>query len=358
MSDTSTQPLQFQHGGNLSLIQSQYPHAPTPLIDLSTCINPYGYPLPLPQPQWHHQLADCALMHNAHQAACEYFNAGKAVNVALAAGMQPLMVALASIRLKQAGRCSVALLSPSYSEHERIWSALGHDCQPFSEFEQAKADVVIVCNPNNPDARMIAPEKLLHKAQQLQASGGWLIVDESFADIMPEASIVAAASSLRGALGDEAIHLDRHATLAMTENVIVLRSFGKFFGVAGLRVSAAVACEAIISQLRVLVGPWPISTYACHQLPAILADRKWVTDMRNTLHSQAQAWRDTLAKHFTLVGYTDLFVLVETDNAERWFHHLASQGILVRTFDYNKRWLRLGLPHEQHLERIAQAFKS
>jgi cobalamin biosynthetic protein CobC len=330
MTDSSTHNSQYQHGGNLSWVRKHFPQAPMPLIDLSTCINPYGYPLPQAQAQWHYELADVALMQQAFKALSSYFSLPSENHIALGSGMQPLMVALAALRLKNHGIANVAIFAPTYTEHERIWSQLGHRCMPYAD--GINADVVIICNPNNPDGRVVPPETLLKLAQ----SGVWLIVDESFADVQQNCSIAYAAPQRR--------------------NIIVLRSFGKFFGLAGLRVSAAIACKPLIESLRVLVGPWPISTLACHMLPLWLYDTAWINDMRHKLHNEAQAWRGVLGQYFKIVGTTDLFVLVETANVEGWFHHLASQGILVRKFDYNARWLRFGLPHAQHASRLAKAF--
>ena len=312
-----------QHGGNLAWINLHFPNAPTPPIDLSTGINPYGYPLPAPENAWHYTLPDEAFMRAAYEAVAPEHN------VALASGMQPLMVALAALRLKQFGISNVAIASPTYSEHESVWSALGHHCAPYSEGENY--DVVIICNPNNPDGRAIPSKSLLRMANQKV----WLIVDESFGDMTPECSMADAAQN--------------HG------NIIVLRSYGKFFGLAGMRISAAITSSMMIGKLRVLLGPWPISTAACHLLPTMLKNQSWMEAMRLQLHQEAIAWRNILANHFYIVGYTDLFTLVEIERAEDWFTHLASQGILVRRFAYNKRWLRFSLPHNKHLQRLEKA---
>jgi len=328
MNSPNTKNTCGQHGGNLSWIANHYPHAPTPLIDLSTCINPYFYTLPAPAPEWNHHLPDAALMQTLHQAVANHCHIGEN-NVVLASGMQPLMVALAARRLKQYGVSNVAIVSPTYSEHEHVWNALGHICVPYKD--GGHYDVVIICNPNNPDGRVVAPEPLL----QLAKHHSWLIVDESFADLKPEASM---ASSVQ-----------QH------DNIVILRSCGKFFGVAGIRASFALASESFIQNIRTLLGPWPVSTAACHLLPIMLKDNLWAENMRRRLHAEADAWHMMLAQHFSIIGHTALFTLVETDRAEERFMHLASQGILVRRFDYNKRWLRIGLPDSTYTNRLQKA---
>lgn len=322
-------PNQKQHGGNLSVIAAKYPNAPRPFIDLSTGINPYPYPLSELTPEQIHRLADRADMTKAVQSAATHYRATDE-NITLASGMQPLMFALAALRLKDHGHAKVAIASPTYSEHASVWQALGHTIVDGNE-----GDVVIVCNPNNPDGRTIAPTTLLALAAQMKERGGWLIVDESFADVAPGLSITAELSRL--------------------DNIAVLRSFGKFYGLAGLRVSLAITPPLWSEFLRAATGPWPISTYACQQLPALFADTPWHQAMRTQLETESKTWRDLLAKYFTIVGHTPLFTLLESANAAGWADYLASQGILVRSFHDYPKWLRVGLPDQTFFTRIAQA---
>lgn len=336
MSEGNTDKAVEQHGGDLSWIAARYSHATRPLIDLSTGINPYAYPLPDLEPEWFHRLADSAELAEAHMAAAQYYRAGNPESITLAAGMQPLLFALAALRLKEYGASDIAVLSPTYGEHQRVWQAMGHRISFLTSLQKVSGGVVIACNPNNPDGRVIPPASLLQLAQELAALDGWLIVDESFADLNPKLSIATAAQQ--------------------QPNIAVLRSCGKFFGAAGLRVSAAVAPATWTQWLRVATGPWPLSTPACRLLPAMLQDAAWIGNMRARLEREAADWRGLLSQYFAPVGHTDLFTLVETDHASHWHEYLASQGILVRRFDYNPRWLRFGLPERAQLPRLQTAF--
>ncbi|MDE3038780.1 MAG: aminotransferase class I/II-fold pyridoxal phosphate-dependent enzyme, partial [Pseudomonadota bacterium] len=184
MSDVNTGKAIEQHGGNLSQIAARYPQAPKPFIDLSTGINPYAYPLPGIEPEWFHRLAECSEVAAAHNAAAKYYQAANPDTITLAAGMQPLMFALASLRIKECGGSKVSILSPAYGEHERVWRAMGHKVANVEALDNpAPGGVVIVCNPNNPDGRIIPPSRLMQLAESLAAHDGWLIVDESFADL-------------------------------------------------------------------------------------------------------------------------------------------------------------------------------
>ena len=324
--DTKPDTQQAQHGGNVSSIACLYPDAPRPLIDLSTGINPYPYPLPPLHPEQLHRLADTSDVQKAIDAAAQHYSA-PTDTITLAPGMQSLMFALAALRLKEHGASIIAIPSPTYAEHARIWQTMGHTITDGME-----GDVVILCNPNNPDGRTITPQELTTLAEKLDKRGGWMIVDESFADMVHGISMIREVGS--------------------RPNLAVLRSCGKTYGMAGLRLSFAITSHRWTEFLRVAMGPWPISTYACKALPTMLGDTTWLTAMREQLETEALHWRELLARYFTIIGHTALFTLVETENATEWAAHLASQGILVRTFDYNPHWIRFGLPESKHLARL------
>ncbi|MDE3059969.1 MAG: pyridoxal phosphate-dependent class II aminotransferase [Pseudomonadota bacterium] len=322
--------LPEQHGGNLSGLTQRYPDAPRPLIDLSTGINPYPYPLSLKE-EWTHQLPDVIAMAEAQRAAAQYYNVNEIV---LAPGMQPLIFALACLRLKEHGRSRIVIVSPTYAEHARVWEDAGHEIIPAT-IEAVEGDVVILANPNNPDGRQVQPQRLLAMAESLAARNGWLIIDESFTDLLPQLSMA--------------------AYVTKRPNIAVLRSCGKFFGVAGLRISGAAAPAEWMPWLRIALGPWPISTIACHILPQMLKDTAWIDSTRRKLAEESAAWRNILAQYFTVIGHTPLFTLIETPEAERWHDYLASRGILIRRFATQPNWLRFGLPMQSRIERLRTA---
>ncbi len=326
-----------QHGGNLSFIAKNFPEAPKPYIDLSTGINPYYYHI-TDAPELVKRLPDSTEMEEALNTAANYYGTS-AKNINIASGMQPLMFAIASLRRQEMGAANVNILGPTYSEYEKIWKSAGHNVTTVDTIDKLlKADVIIICNPNNPDGRIIKPEILVQLADMLVRKDGWLIVDESFADLTPEISVA--------------------SLVAAKKNLIVMRSCGKFFGLAGLRVSSVLAPEKISNWLRVVTGNWPISTPACHLLPVIFGDQEWAEQTRGRLANEAELWREVLAKHFTIAGHTTLFTLVESNIAKSWHDKLAKRGILVRRFEHNPRWLRFGLPNVKEIGRIKAALKA
>lgn len=316
-----------QHGGNLSFIAKDFPQAPRPFIDLSTGINPYPYPLRMDETAGH-RLINASEMEEVRRSAASYYGT-MPENINLAAGMQPLMFALAALRLQKYGVSNIAILSPTYSEYEILWQAAGHKIINVQNIEElAQGDVAIICNPNNPDG------KIYSGGQLKNLKNNWLIIDESFADFLSPSSLISNPSSL-----------------------IRMRSCGKFFGIAGLRISSAIAPQEISKYLRAVVGAWSIATPVGCALPVMFSDKEWIEKIMVKLAHESEDWRKILTSYFKIIGHTPLFTLVETDDADSWYKKLAGQGILVRKFDYNKKWLRFGLPNKKDLERIERAFK-
>jgi len=308
------------HGGDLDAARAAFPGAPEPWVDLSTGINPWAYPLPpIPADAWARlpaRGAEAAL----RQAAAACYQAPSADCVAAASGSQALIQLLP--RLRAPGRVAVRI--PTYAEHAASWTAAGHAVSGVEEPEAADADVLVLVNPNNPDGRLLPPARLLALAETQAARGGWLVVDEAFADCDPSASV---------------------ARFAGTPGLIVLRSFGKFFGLAGLRLGIALAEPALASALRAAIGPWAVSGPGLAVATAALSDHVWIAATRARLADEAAALDRVLAgAGLALVGGTDLFRLAAHARAPALYQALGEAGILVRRFDHRPDWLRFGLP--------------
>lgn len=321
-----------QHGASIRWILETYPDAPTPIIDLSTGITPYPYPLPPLDEALYHRLPDPSERLAAEQACLKHYGASHAQAV-LSSGLQPVLFALAARRQ----HCRVAIISPTYAEHARVWRAVGHTITEIEMLGQLPhdVDVVILCNPNNPTGTMHSAETLSHYIKKYPQVV-W-IIDESFADLTPECSMAPMAG--------------------LHSNLVVLRSVGKFFGLAGLRASVALCHDSIASWLRVATGPWPVSTPACQWLPILLNDHAWQQQQLVKLRDEAIGWRGILKNYFNIIGHTDLFTLVESGNAYTSMQQLASYGIATRHFAEHPNWLRFGLPSRQYIPRVSQALE-
>jgi cobalamin biosynthetic protein CobC len=315
----------LEHGGNLAAARLRFPDASEPFIDLSTGINPYPYPVPPLRPELLTRLPEPDAVDQLAAVAAAAYGAPSAAHVVAAPGTQILLPFVAG--LAPPGRAAV--LGPTYAEHARAAALRGHSVSEAGDVAQlAAADLAIVVNPNNPDGRVVAKEALLACAAALRTHNGLLVIDEAFMDVG------ARAASLAGETG--------------RGNIVVLRSFGKFFGLAGLRLGFALAPPALAARLRAGLGPWAVSGPALATGTAALADAAWIAATRASL-SEAARRLDGLLKEARLdvIGGTSLFRLVPTPQAPRLFDQLGRAGILVRRFVNEPTWLRFGLPGDE-----------
>jgi cobalamin biosynthetic protein CobC len=324
------------HGGDLGAARRRFPGAPEPFIDLSTGINPHRYPLPRLPAALFARLPDAEALGRLAAIAAELYGAPSAAHVVAAPGTQILLPLVAG--LAPPGRAAV--LSPTYPEHARAAALAGHRVHDVREVRAlGDADVAIVGHPNNPDGRLSTKDALLALARQLRARGGMLIADEAFMDVAPPGASLASEISCG--------------------NVIVLRSVGKFFGLAGLRLGFALLEPRLAARLSASLGPWAVSGPALAVGAKALSDHAWIRRMRGRLAKEAKRL-DAMLTGFGLeiVGGTTLFRLVRAPAARELFHHLGRAGILVRMFPDNASWLRFGLPgngHEWQRLQIAMA---
>jgi cobalamin biosynthetic protein CobC len=313
------------HGGSLGRARVLFPQAPEPWVDLSTGINPYSYPLfDLPATALS-RLPEPALVHELNAVAATAYGAPSALDMVAAPGTQILLPRVMS--LVAPGRALV--LGPTYAEHARAAALAGHAVEEVGDFGAlGGADLAIVVNPNNPDGRTVEREKLLDLACRLHARGGLLVVDEAFMDVGPREDSVA------GDVGQGGL--------------VVLKSFGKFFGLAGLRLGFAIAEDAVARRLEAELGPWAVAGPALEYGVKALGDRAWQSDMRNRLQREA-ARLDGLLHGFgmAVTGGTSLFRYVETAEAAKLFAWLGAHGILVRNFNWSAAALRFGLPGDE-----------
>jgi cobalamin biosynthetic protein CobC len=308
------------HGGNLGAARRLFPRAPEPWIDLSTGINPHAYPLPrLPRELWT-RLPDPADIAALEAAAAHRYGAAASQTIA-APGSQMIIQLLA--RLRPARR--VGILGFSYGGHEQAWRAAGADVETVKTVADLAAfDVAIIVNPNNPDGRVVDRDGILAHHRDMAPRGGLLAVDEAFMDLAQGRSLAPVLPSSR---------------------TIVLRSFGKAYGLAGLRLGFAIASPDVAAPLRAALGSWPVSGAAIAIGRAALADGPWLDRMRTRLERDAARLDRLLRKAgFEAIGGTPLFRLVRHDGAQRLFADLMGQAILVRPFAAFPDRLRFGLP--------------
>jgi cobalamin biosynthetic protein CobC len=316
-----------EHGGNLDLAQQRFGGRAEDWIDLSTGINRLPYPIGEVRARAWSALPSRAEIEALHHAAHHAYRTSAPV-VAIC-GAQSAIQLLP--QLTSPGRARI--LAPTYNEYAGVLAAAGWDVQEVGELDAlAGADLAIVVNPNNPDGRVFAPTDLL----ALLARVGRLVIDESFADAAPQLSLAPEA--------------DR-------PGLLILRSFGKFYGLAGLRLGFAIGNAADIGKFAAMSGPWPVSGAAISIGGRALRDDAWAEttsarlardSVRLDALAQSQGWH--------LVGGTPLFRLYETPDALSAQEKLARMQIWSRVFAQKPAWLRLGLPGgEMEWTRLAEA---
>lgn len=300
------------HGGGLDAAVARYGGTRADWLDLSTGINPVPYPVgQIPENAWT-ALPDSGAMDRLLSAARQFWNVPKGAEIVAANGASAIIAAMPHVFAGQ----TVTIPGPTYNEHAAAFVANGWDVRTAG-----KSDVTVVVHPNNPDGRLCRSEEL----------DGPCIVDESFCDIAPERSFVGADWQA-----------DR----------IILKSFGKFWGLAGARLGFAICDPVTAQRLRDLLGPWAVSGPAMEIGARALENTAWANTTRARLAADA-ARLDTLLG-WEYVGGTDLFRTYAVHDAAVTQDRLAQAHVWSRVFPYSKTWIRLGLPAPDgwdHLQR-------
>lgn len=326
----------IQHGGGIAAAATRYGGRPQDWLDLSTGINPCPASLPPIDPAAWHRLPDQNRLVEARLAAARHYRADECLPLPVP-GTQAVIQLLP--RLVPAGR-RAAVFSPTYGEYARVLRASGLAVDPIDSLDAVRDahGLVVVVNPNNPDGRRHRPEHLLDLRRRLSASGGTLVVDEAFGDMEPELSLATEAGRADG--------------------LVVFRSFGKFFGLAGLRLGFVLATETRLTEFAEWLGPWAVSGPALTIAAGLMSQD--CTPIRRTIGERKAGLDQVLTgAGLRTVGGTALFALVEHEQAVEMHDWLCNRHVLVRAFDYDRRWLRFGLaPDAAADRRLAEALAS
>lgn len=322
----------LEHGGNLAQAAQQYGIAIEDWLDLSTGINPNHYPIAhIPTSAWQRLPEE---NDGLIEAACQYYGCEALLPTS---GSQAALQVLPKLRPPSL----VAMPRTMYQEHAKAWQQHGHRIIFFDDAPDAsllnQVEVLLLCNPNNPTGLRFSKAQLLEWQQQLAQRGAWLIVDEAFMDTTPEHSI---------------------ADHSYLQGLFVLRSLGKFFGLAGARIGFLLAAPHILKQAEETLGPWALAGPSRIIAKQALLDQAWQIEMRQKLILSAEKLTLTMTQSgLKPQGGTQLFQYVQTPSAAEIHHALAQQGIWVRLFK-DRPALRFGLPPDDAWLKLASALKS
>jgi cobalamin biosynthetic protein CobC len=322
----------LEHGGRLRAAAQAYGIPLADWLDLSTGINPRSWPVPPLSPTCWQRLPEEG--DGLEAAAAAYYGSDRLLPV-------PGSQAAIQILPRLFPPAVVTCIAPLYNEHPHAWAKAGHRVRYLQHATLARAlaaatPVVLLCNPNNPTADTHPRAGVLAAANELKRRGGWLVLDEAFADPEPEHGVAMLAG------GPEA------------PNLIVLRSLGKFFGMAGARVGFVFAASDILARLQEAIGPWAVAGPSREAARLALADTDWQVEACQRLIAASRRLEQLLAP-LGSVTTTPLFAAVKIEHSEALYDFLARRGILIRRYD-NQPLLRFGLPGaEPEWQRLAAA---
>lgn len=320
----------LEHGGRLRAAIQRYGIAEDQWVDLSSGIAPWSFPIPEIATRAWARLPETD--DGLESAACTYYGVGQLLPVP---GSQAAIQLLP--RLRRSGR--VGVLSPCYAEHAEGWRRAGHRVREVGEeeieFFLDQLDVLVVVNPNNPTGLSLSPQRLLDWHSRLAQRGGWLVVDEAFMDVTPQVSLAGQAHQV---------------------GLIVLRSFGKFFGLAGVRLGFVLAQGRMLELLAEQLGPWTVSGPTRALGRACLAQRTLQAQQSARCLAASERLQQLLAVEPWLAeGSCGLFQWRVHERPGELFEFMAQRGILLRLF-VDTGSLRFGLPGEEaHWQRLQQA---
>ena len=321
------------HGGALDVVRRLFPEAPEPWLDLSTGINPFAYTdLSVSSESLH------ALPTETRLAECR-------AAMAAAWGTPPSAIVPtpgSELAIRHLPRWivghRVGMARLSYGDHAASWQDAGREVVLADDPADlaGEVDILVIVNPNNPDGRLRTRDRMRELLGRMRVNGGTLIVDEAFIDLHPE-------HSLSGEAG--------------RSGLVILRSAGKFSGLAGLRLGALLGEPALLAHWRDFAGHWSVSGPALEIGARIYNDASWMAAMRQRLESWSGEVRNALAETGVgIAGGTDLFTLVRVEDAERAWECLARRGIYLRRFATDNHLLRIGLPEDAAaLARLVEA---
>ena len=323
------------HGGALSEAIAKFGGTASEWLDLSTGISPFSLPLPEISAESWRRLPEQSEVRRVCELAMRHYG-GSVVPVAVP-GTQ---AAIQLLPFLTPNASEVAIVSPTYGEYEQAFRRMDMEIDPIDALDGAtvtRASVAVLANPNNPDGRETPRDDIFGFVRSQRHR--LVIIDEAFADMRQDLSMVGAAG--------------------MEPNLVVMRSFGKFFGLAGLRLGFVFAEPALAKVLSDRLGPWAVSGPALAIAAHAFSRLDLINELRNKLDKAHAMTRSALKMaSVPIVGETALFFYCEVGDGAAVRDLLASHKLLVRAFDHSPTRIRIGLvPDELSAVRLRETLR-
>ena len=331
------------HGGQLARVAKEYQIPEEEWVDLSTGIAPFSYPIPeIPMIIWQ---ALPTISPSLIEVACAYYKAQYCWPLS---GSQALIEKLPLLwQMKQQRNNSlfekhVYLPKIGYKEHQQAWKKAGYELHFYQQslpLEIKENSVVVVINPNNPLTDIFNIEALTTLNERCKQRRSLVVLDEAFADVSPA-------------------NMSYIPYILENENIITLRSFGKFFGLAGIRIGFACASKYWIDLIKECTGPWAVNGPALYISEQALKDKIWQEKQKERLEKQSRKQHELISNAWPeyRIEYNALFITLFTEEAPTIYKQLCQQGIYVRLCDENNA-LRFGIGTDDQIKRLEVTFK-
>jgi len=218
----------------------------------------------------------------------------------------------------------------------------GHDLPAMLSAITPRTRIVFVANPNNPTGTLAPREEVIKFVNEVP-DGVLLAMDEAYIDFL-----------------EDPLDLVSLVRLGTRPNLILLRTFSKIYGLAGLRIGYGVGNPELVAALEKIRQPFNINLLAQVAALAALDDVEHVRKTRVNnfagLESFKRAFRDLKLEY--LPSFAN-FMLVRVGNGQRVFEALQKQGVIVRPMGGYQlpEWIRISIGTPQENERCLAALK-
>ena len=219
----------------------------------------------------------------------------------------------------------------------------GHDLPAMLRAITPNTRIVFVANPNNPTGTLAPREELIRFVNEVP-DDVLLVMDEAYVEFL-----------------DDPLDLVSLIRLGARKNLILMRTFSKIYGLAGLRIGYGVANAELVSALEKIRQPFNINLLAQTAALAALDDAEHVRKTRTNNSTGLELFERTSRDlKLEFVPSHANFILVRVGAGQRVFEAMQKQGVIVRPMGGYQlpEWIRISIGTPQENERCLGALKS